>query len=309
MREILLAVFGTLFVWWASTGSIIYLAGLPQRTHKWTLGAATLILIASCAGLYLTRNDTSVQGALLAFVCGIGAWSWLEVSYYTGYVTGMRIPPCAEQCSGWRHFVHAIQANMWHELAALALGALSIALTWDGANPFGRWAVLILLWMHESARLNIFLGVPNLGPEALPAHLMHQRHFFTQKPMNVFFPFAVTVSTAVTVWVIGQALAPDATPFWRVGCAAAGTLMALAVLEHWLLVLPIPSAQLWNWGLKSRQPESDAEATRVETPDALVAAQVVHAHAGHPAKEPEDNSLAHDGDAEALKMTLKKNSL
>ena len=30
--------------------------------------------------------------------------------------------------------------------------------------------------------------------------------------------------------------------------------MALAILEHWFLVLPLPAAALWNWGLKSRAP-------------------------------------------------------
>lgn len=301
MRDILLAVFGTLFVWWASTGSIIYLAGLPPRTFKWTLGATTLVLIASCAGLVLTRNDTSATGALIAFMCGIGAWSWLEVSYYTGYITGLRIAPCKEECTGWRHFVHALQANVWHEIAAVAFGLLSIALTWDGANPFGRYAVLILLWMHESARLNIFLGVPNLMSEALPAHLMQMRHFFARKPMNLFFPFAVTLSTVVTALVIAQALAPGATLFWQVGSVAATTLLILGVLEHWLLVVPISSSKLWSWGLKSRQ-----HVPALELP---AMAQPAHVHATLKEKEGGNIDIDIDNEAEAMKMTLKKNSL
>ena len=30
--------------------------------------------------------------------------------------------------------------------------------------------------------------------------------------------------------------------------------MTLAILEHWFLVVPLPAAALWNWGLKSRAP-------------------------------------------------------
>ena len=31
-------------------------------------------------------------------------------------------------------------------------------------------------------------------------------------------------------------------------------MMALAILEHWFLVLPFPTAILWQWGLASRGP-------------------------------------------------------
>ena len=32
----------------------------------------------------------------------------------------------------------------------------------------------------------------------------------------------------------------------------AGTLLALAILEHWFMVLPLPANALWSWGLRSR---------------------------------------------------------
>ena len=31
-----------------------------------------------------------------------------------------------------------------------------------------------------------------------------------------------------------------------------GTLLTLAILEHWFLVLPLPADALWSWGLRSR---------------------------------------------------------
>jgi G3E family GTPase len=36
--------------------------------------------------------------------------------------------------------------------------------------------------------------------------------------------------------------------------------MALAILEHWFLVLPMPSAALWHWGLASRKPRQSFDA-------------------------------------------------
>ena len=32
----------------------------------------------------------------------------------------------------------------------------------------------------------------------------------------------------------------------------AATLLSLGVLEHWFMVIPLPSHALWNWGLRSR---------------------------------------------------------
>jgi hypothetical protein len=55
----------------------------------------------------------------------------------------------------------------------------------------------------------------------------------------------------MVVWQ--AAVAEGASAFDVVALTFAGTLLSLAVLEHWFLVLPLPSEQLWNWGLKSRQ--------------------------------------------------------
>jgi len=34
--------------------------------------------------------------------------------------------------------------------------------------------------------------------------------------------------------------------------------MALATLEHWFLMLPLPSAELWRWSLPTRNPDGAA---------------------------------------------------
>ena len=47
----------------------------------------------------------------------------------------------------------------------------------------------------------------------------------------------------------------DAAPGEVVGLTLVGTLLALAVLEHLMLVLPIPAAALWQWaGAAARVP-------------------------------------------------------
>lgn len=37
-----------------------------------------------------------------------------------------------------------------------------------------------------------------------------------------------------------------------VGYALLATLLALAIIEHWFFVLPIPAASLWRWSLQKR---------------------------------------------------------
>jgi putative photosynthetic complex assembly protein 2 len=241
-----------LFVWWFSTGVIIYLDGLPRRTFKWSMLGATALFGAALWGMAASRDDTTLRGAYLAFTCGVLAWGWQEISFYMGYVTGTRREPCAENCAGLAHFGHAIQTSLWHELAIIASAAAVVACTWDGANQLGRWTFMIMWWMHQSAKLNVFLGVRNLNEEFLPEHLRFLRSFLKKRPMNLLFPVSVTVSTVFAAELLGRAFAASATPFDAVGYTFLGGLMVLAILEHWFLVVPLPAAALWNWGLKSR---------------------------------------------------------
>ena len=241
-----------LFIWWFSTGVIIYLDGLPRRTFRWSMLGATAVLGASLYGLAVSSADASVFGAYVAFACGLLAWGWQEISFYMGYVTGPRKQRCPEGCSGWRHFGHAIQTSLYHELAIIVAGAAVVWLTWGQPNQVGMWTFMVLWWMHQSAKLNVFLGVRNLNEEFLPDHLLFLRGFLTKKPMNLLFPLSVTASTIITVWLVQRAFAADATAFEAAGYTFLATLMALAVLEHWFLVLPLPTAALWHWGLKSR---------------------------------------------------------
>ncbi len=251
MQLHLLPILFALFVWWSSTGVIIYLDGLPRRTFKWSFAGATVLLFASLWGLVATRDDTSVAGAYLAFTFGTLAWGWQEISFYMGFVTGPRKTPCPEGCSGIRHFGHAIQTSLYHELAVIIASVVVVALTWGGANQVGTWTFLIMWWMHQSAKLNVFFGVRNLNEEFLPEHLQFLRSFLTKKPMNAFFPISVTVSTVITALLFQRAFAPGVSEFEAIGFTFIGFLMSLAILEHWFLVLPMPGT-VWDWSLRSR---------------------------------------------------------
>ncbi|MBE7212080.1 MAG: DUF3623 family protein [Gluconacetobacter diazotrophicus] len=251
MHHYVLPALFALFVWWFSTGVIMFLDGLPRRTFRWSMLGATALLGVSFWGLHASSADLTVRGAYLAFTWGLLAWGWQEISFYMGYVTGPRTEPCPENCRGWRHFGHAIQTSLWHELAIIAAGLACVALTWHAPNQVGTWTFMVLWWMHQSAKLNVFLGVRNLNEEFLPEHLQFLRSFLTKKPMNLLFPVSVTVSTVIAVHLVQMAVAA-ATPFAAAGFTFLATMMVLAILEHWLLMLPLPAAALWGWSLRSR---------------------------------------------------------
>ncbi|HKL63862.1 MAG TPA: putative photosynthetic complex assembly protein PuhE [Woeseiaceae bacterium] len=252
MPEYVLPVLYALFLWWFSTGVVFYADGLPKRTFPWSMAGATAVLVAALAGLAAAADDTTLGGAYLSFSCGLLAWVWVEASYYLGYLTGPRKHRCEEGCSGWRHFGHALQTSYYHEAAIVVLLLVMALATAAGPNKLGLWTFVVLLAMHESARLNVFLGVRNLNEQLLPDHLAYLASFLRRRPMNLLFPFSVTVATVTTAWMVGAAAAAT-TPHDAAAWSFLAALMAVGVLEHWFLVLPLDISALWRWSLGSRR--------------------------------------------------------
>jgi putative photosynthetic complex assembly protein 2 len=253
MSDHALPAFYAVFAWWFATGVILLLDGLRPTTFRWSMAGATVLLAVACWGLATSAADPSPAGAYLAFTCALLAWGWVELSFLTGWLTGPRKTPCAPGCRGWPRFRAALGAVLWHELTILAGLALVLALTWGGPNQVGAGTFLILAAMRLSAKLNVFLGVRNLAESFLPDHLSHLRSFFRKRPANALFPFSVGGSTLACALLFGEAGGSDADPFRIAGFTLLGTLMALAVLEHWFMVLPLPFEALWRWALQSRR--------------------------------------------------------
>jgi putative photosynthetic complex assembly protein 2 len=251
-------ILATIVAWWGATGVIAWLCNRPRATYPVTLGGATVVLGISLYGLRVSSLDASTAGAWLAFASALGAWAWLEITFLTGWITGPRRTACAPGCHGTRHFGHAVQAILWHELAIAAAAAVVVAVTWNGANPMGALAFLVLWGMRESAKLNLYFGVRNLGEAFLPDRLRYLLSFFRRRQMNLLFPVSVTAGSWLAVEFAMRALGAD-TAFGATGHAMLATLCALAMLEHWLMVLPLPADALWRWSLEGRAAHSRFE--------------------------------------------------
>lgn len=266
-----------LFVWWFSTGLIIWLDNLPMRTFKWSMLGGTALFAVALYRLAASGGDTSLAGAYAAFTYAVLVWGWHEMSFFMGYVTGPRRTACAEGCAGFRHFVHGIEACLWHELAIIATAVVIVATTWGAPNQVGTWTFLALWGMRTSAKLNFFLGVLNLSEEFLPKHLGYLKSFLRQRPMNLLFPISVTAGTAVVAWLWQAASAPGITEVQAAGLTFVIAMLVLAVVEHWFMVLPVPFAKLWSWVLQLRRP---APGRARITPTATKTAGAVNQGAG-----------------------------
>jgi hypothetical protein len=71
--------------------------------------------------------------------------------------------------------------------------------------------------------------------------------------MNAFFPFAVATASACLWLLVDFSSQPLATPAQVVGTVLVGTMLALAIVEHFMLVLPLDTTALWRWAIQKHQ--------------------------------------------------------
>jgi putative photosynthetic complex assembly protein 2 len=216
--------------------------------------------VGALAGLAHTAHQTGVTGAYCAFTCALLAWGWNELSFLTGWITGPQKTAILKCTTGWPRFVASFKAVVWHELAILMVGFAIVFITWDAPNQVGTGTYLVLWIMRTSAKLNLFFGVRNLSEEFLPAHLAYLDSFFKRRHMNAFFPFAVAAASA-SLWRLADfANQTMTTPAQVVGSVLVGTMLALAILEHLMLVLPLDTTALWRWALRKKKDQAAADA-------------------------------------------------
>lgn len=253
MASVTLPLLVTAALWWSTTGLILYLNRRPSRSFPLSFAAATVLLVAALVTLRLTAPVLTIGATYAAFIATLTVWGWLEMGFLMGFVTGPRRHACPTGCTGLPHLGHAIQAILYHEVAILGCGALIYLLTRDASNGVGLATFLVLWGMRQSAKLNLFLGVPNLGEVYLPGHMRYLASLFRRRPMNLLFPVSVTLGTLVCAYFVRAATTAGTAAGFTADTMLA-TLTGLGVLEHWFLVLPLPTEQLWSWSLRRELP-------------------------------------------------------
>lgn len=239
-----------LATWWLSTGVVLALVWLGPAARWGTMGLASIAAGAGVVGVMSSRAESTTESVYLAFASALAIWAWHELSFLLGVVTGPWKQRCPADVTGWARFGIATRAVIHHEVAlALSLVVL-IALTWAAPNQVAT-ATFAALWaMRLSTKFNIFLGVRNLTEEFIPHHLQYLRSFFRQGKPNPLLPVSIIVGAAVTSWVLGSAVGAELPEGVRLGRLVVGTLLALGVLEHLFLAVPLREAALWRWALR-----------------------------------------------------------
>jgi putative photosynthetic complex assembly protein 2 len=254
MAELLIAVSFAVFVWWFSTGAIIYLDNLAKATFRWSLILFGAVAAAALICLAKLGSELTSSGAYAGFICAICVWGWVELSFLTGVVTGPNKTPWQASKKGeaqpkFQRLQMAVGALIYHELLIAFFALVIFLLSLDKQNQVGLATYVVLWAMRTSSKLNLFLGVRNWSAEFLPDHLRYMKSFFKRKAMNWLFPFSVLTSLICLYFLSIQAFASNTTPEAKTGMILVGALLTLGLIEHLLMVLPFTANVLWKWAI------------------------------------------------------------
>lgn len=264
--DIVSAAAYTVFVWWFCTGVIFFLDGLPKRTYWVSIGAATFIAVCAIIGVIASSRVDSATNAYVAFTCAVLIWGWQEMLFLMGVLAGPSKAPLPEGVSESTRFKLATRSVIHHELALLGVGILLLLVTWRSPNQVGGATYMVLWLMRLSAKLNLFVGVRNTYAHLLPAHIAYLGSYFRQRTTVSKFFVGSTSFAALLTTVLWLLVAFESSLLLsQTGATLLASLMTLAVIEHFFLVLPLPMERLWSAALSSRdcgksKPASEATA-------------------------------------------------
>lgn len=249
MSEIVGPVLYVLLIWWLGTGVVLWLQDRLAPGGRLT-AAVLLCTAAACIAVLLSSSTDLASGSsLLGFAAAVVLWGTLELSHNLGLVTGMHTERCPDGAHGWHRFRLALGTTIWHELSVLGTGVAVSLLLIESVNPTGALTFAVLWLMRWSAKLNLFFGVPNFSTEWFPRRLQHLASYVRRAPVSAFYPLALTLATLVFLLLLYRAhgaIGPAQLVY-----TLPAVLLALAVLEHAFMAMPLPDLELWNRWFRS----------------------------------------------------------
>ena len=252
LTEIWITAIFALFVWWFSTGVILLVVRradvLGGPAHAKAALFAVPLLALGVALVFISSTGADVASVYMAFAGALAIWGWIELAFLTGVITGPEKRDCPPGLTGRARFIRAWWTVAHHELALLAGLVLVEMLSRDTPNKVAFWAYFILFIARILAKLNVFFGIPPINTEFVPRPLAHLKSYFRRGPITVMFPVSVTILSFGTACFL-QRLWVAETEAAAVTATLLVALSALALIEHWLMLVPLPDAKLWRWML------------------------------------------------------------
>ncbi len=236
-----------LLAWWFGTGAILWLVRRPTGGFRGRMAAVT---IAGLASVWVAWHSMQVSGpaaAYLGFASVIVMWGWHEMAFLSGWITGWRKSPLTPGARGLLRFKESVQVVLHHELALLFNFTLLWVLQQGHPNHVAICTFALLWCMRLSAKLNLFFGVPEVGEQYLPDHLKYLGSYFRRGRVSLFFWGSIAMASGSWLWLVSQARsgAVEVTTGWVLLAA----LLGLAIVEHLIMMFPLPLQKLWGWAM------------------------------------------------------------
>ena len=250
LSSTLFAAVMALLSWWLGTGAILWLVRLPAHMFRRSMSLLTLLLGLSLIATGWSMREQSVIADYVGFVAVIVMWSWHEMAFLSGWITGPRKIAQDPSATGLRRFVLAVQALLYHELALLVNFGVLLAMQQGMPNHVAMCTFALLWCMRLSAKLNLFFGVPQVGEQYLPQHLQYIGSYFRRSAITGCFYLTISLSGGTWLWLVLQAQrgAVEVSTGW----VLLASLLGLAIIEHVLMVFALPLQRLWGWAMRQR---------------------------------------------------------
>lgn len=251
-----IAVLIAIGIWWLSTGLVLAMVhwSTRRRLGPWQLlPAVTLVGVLGFLLMLYGSGERTPIGSYAGFFGALLVWAWHETTFLTGMVTGRRKDECPPGLTGLERFKAAWKAVCDHEIALLVTGVFLWLMLRDSANLFGL-ATFGLLWgMRISAKVLIFLGARHAISGLMPPAILHLKSYFNTGRTTPLFPLLLAVAVGLFAVLVAGALRAH-QDYSVVGHILLASFMALAIIEHLILVLPVSDTALWRWAVPGAAP-------------------------------------------------------
>ena len=260
----------TVMIWFVATGLVAWADNRDVTTFPKSVMIGGIGGIAGLFVILMSAQSVSVLAVYAAFVGALMVWGWHEIGFLTGAAAGPRRIPASKGLTGARRFAEATATVIHHEVMLALTALLLISLSWNAANQIGATVFVLLFGLRLSAKINMFVGVPNSSVEMLPPHLEYLKTYFGPNRMTWLLGVSVVGIMGMAGWFGSLALAAQLGSAQMVGASLLTTLCLLGALEHVFLALPFRDGMLWGWAFGKRIPAAQETSAVILTPTKLV---------------------------------------
>ena len=260
----------TVMIWFVATGLVAWADNRDVTTFPKSVMIGGIGGIAGLFVILMSAQSVSVLAVYAAFVGALMVWGWHEIGFLTGAAAGPRRIPASKGLTGARRFAEATATVIHHEVMLALTALLLISLSWNASNQIGATVFVLLFGLRLSAKINMFVGVPNSSVEMLPPHLEYLKTYFGPNRMTWLLGVSVVGIMGMAGWFGSLALAAQLGSAQMVGASLLTTLCLLGALEHVFLALPFRDGMLWGWAFGKRIPAAQETPAVPLTPTKLV---------------------------------------